>query len=298
MKKNALTVLLGLLLIIPAAWASGSSSSAEAQSQTTRNAVEQEKQRQDKLLEKVNTDVVEGMDNVIKAVNLLKEGKDTEALSALQSATGKFDLALAANPDLALVPVDGYVTLFDLITTPDAVEKQIKNINALLDEGSVQEARELLSTLRDEMVVSTVYLPMGTYPDAIKLATKYLVDKKRELAIAVLDTTITSLVTKSTSIPLGLIRAQSLIDEASRMNKERDKEKILKLVNTAREQLEISDLLGYTKEYNPSYIDLKKQIANLEKEIMGKNAVEKLYEKLADSFTRLLEKETSSPREE
>ncbi len=294
MNKTVSTILLGSLLITTSAWATSDNPSTETKSPTTQEAVKQEKKKQDDLLEKVNKDVVEGMDNVIKAIKLLKEEKDAEALTALQNATGKFDLALAADPELALVPVDGYVSLFDLITTPDVVKQQIKDVKALLDDGKIQDARELLSTLRDEMEISTVYLPMGTYPDSIKLATKYLIDKKREQAISILDTTIGSLVTKSASIPLGLVRAKSLIEQASKLDKEKDKEKILNLTNSAREQLEIANLLGYTQERLESYVDLKKQIVNLEKEIKGKNVVEKLYEELADSFAELLKKESTS----
>ncbi len=293
MNKIILTILFSSLLITIPVWAKSDKSSTETTSPTTQEAVKQEKEKQDDLLEKVNKDVVEGMDNVIKAIKLLKEGKDTEALTALQNATGKFDLALAADPELALVPVDGYVSLFDLVTTPDVIEHQIKSVRALLDDGKIQTARELLSTLRDEMEISTVYLPMGTYPDSIKLATKYLVDKKREQAIAILDTTIGSLVTKSASVPLGLVRAKSLIEQASKLDKEKDKEKILNLAKSAREQLEVANLLGYTQQRLDSYIDLKKQIVNLEKEIKGKNVVEKLYEELADSFAELLKKEST-----
>ncbi len=299
MKKTIATLVLFSMLSSGAVWASGNENSApsQAQSPSTKEAIKKEQQKQTALLEKVNTNVVAGMEHVLKAIKLLEEQKDDEALSALETAVGKFEIALAAEPDLKLAPVDGYVTLYDLVATPETIKQQIKEVKKLLDDGKVQEARILLSTLRDEMVISTVYLPMGTYPDAIRLAVKYLRDKKRDQAIATLDTTVNSLVTESTSIPLGLIRAKSLIEQASKLDKEKDKEKILKLVKAAREQLEVASLLGYTQEYNPAYIDLKKQLVELEKEIKGKNMVEKLYEKLADSFADLLKKEATHSKQ-
>ncbi len=297
MNKTVASLVLLSLMASSATWATSTSEEAatQAHSATTQESIKREQEKQSDLLKKANSAVTEGMDNVLKAVELLKEKKDGEALKALETAVGKFDIAIAAEPDLALAPVDSYVTLFDLVATPDTIREQLKTVKELIDDGKVQEARKLLSSLRDEMEISTVYLPLATYPDAIKLAVKYLRNEKREQAIATLDTTVKSLVTKTTAVPLGLIRAKSLIEQASKLDKEKDKKKILDLVKEAREQLTIANLLGYTQEFNDSYIDLKKQIVALENEIRGKNAVEKLYEKLAHSFAELMKKETAAP---
>ncbi len=297
MNKTVASLVLLSLMASSATWATSTSEEAatQAHSTTTQESIKREQEKQSDLLKKANSAVTEGMDNVLKAVELLKEKKDGEALKALETAVGKFDIAIAAEPDLALAPVDSYVTLFDLVATPDTIREQLKTVKELIDDGKVQEARKLLSSLRDEMEISTVYLPLATYPDAIKLAVKYLRNEKREQAIATLDTTVKSLVTKTTAVPLGLIRAKSLIEQASKLDKEKDKKKILDLVKEAREQLTIANLLGYTQEFNDSYIDLKKQIVALENEIRGKNAVEKLYEKLAHSFAELMKKETAAP---
>ncbi len=297
MNKTVASLVLLSLMASSATWATSTSEEAatQAHSATTQESIKREQEKQSDLLKKANSAVTEGMDNVLKAVELLKEKKDGEALKALEAAVGKFDIAIAAEPDLALAPVDSYVTLFDLVATPDTIREQLKTVKELIDDGKVQEARKLLSSLRDEMEISTVYLPLATYPDAIKLAVKYLRNEKREQAIATLDTTVKSLVTKTTAVPLGLIRAKSLIEQASKLDKEKDKKKILDLVKEAREQLTIANLLGYTQEFNDSYIDLKKQIVALENEIRGKNAVEKLYEKLAHSFAELMKKETAAP---
>ncbi len=295
MKKTIGALVLTSLITSSMAWATPASAQKtgdQAHSATTQEAIKQEQKKQSDLLKKANSAVVEGMHSVLKAVDLLKERKDEEALKALEAAVGKFEIAMAAEPDLALAPVDSYVTLFDLIATPDTIREQLKTAKELLDEGKVQEARKLLSTLRDEMEITTVYIPLATYPDAIKLAVKYLRNKKREEAIATLDTTVKSLVNETTAIPLGLIRAKSLIEQASKLDKEKEKEKILGLVHAARMQLDVANLLGYTQRFNESYIDLKKQIVALEQEIKGKNVVEKLYEKLSESFAELLKKET------
>jgi len=294
MKKVIGSLVLFSLLTASTGWATTaeSDSTKAAASAATEKAIKEEEKKQQELLKKANSAVVAGVEKVLKAVELLGENKDSEALKSLEEAVGKFEIAMAAEPSLALAPIDSYVTIYDLIAAPDTIQKQLETVGKLLEDGQVQEARKLLSTLRDEMEISTVYLPLATYPDAIKLAVKYLRANKREQAIETLDTTVKSLVTETTAVPLGLIRAKSLIDQASKLDKNAKKDEILKLVKAAREQLEVARLLGYTKRFSDSYIDLKKQIVALEKEIKGKNAVEKLYEKLADSFAELLKKET------
>ncbi len=294
MKKILTTALLTASLIAaPLSWAEQKSEVDVSQSKTTQEAIKKEEKRQTELLKTINKDVSEGMDKVVKAIQLLDEGKEKEALKALQEATGKFDVAIAANPELSLVPVDSFVNIYDLVTTPDKVKEQIKQADELLDDGKVQDAREILSTLQDEMRITTVYLPMGTYPEAIKLATKYLVDGRVEDAKSTLVTAMGTLVSEDAVIPLGLIRAASLIDQASKLDKGNEKEKIQKLITAAKHQLEIAKLLGYTDNESKAYADLNNQIENLEKEIKGKNAVEKLYEKLASSFTDLIKKESN-----
>ena len=294
MKKSILTVaLIATLGAATPVWAETRAALTPEQAQTARKAIQQEQSKQNELLQQVNAGVKEGLDHVLTAVKLLGEEKDAEALTELQTAAGKFSTALAANPDLAMVPVDGYVTIHELITTPATVEETLDEVDDLLDDGKVQEARILLSTLRDEMEIATIFLPMATYPDAIDLAAKYLVDGKRDRALEVLGTAASSLVTELTTVPLGLIRAQSLIKKASEQDKA-DKASALILVNAARQQLRVSEVLGYTTGKSENYRNLNKKIDQLEKEINGKNVVEKLYDELATAFSNLIKEESKS----
>ena len=295
MKSKIITTLLSAaLLAVPMVWAEQQARSDAAHSKTTKQAIKQEQKTQSDLLKEVNIGVSQGAAKVIKAIKLLDENKDKEALAELQAATGKFDVALAANPELALVPVDSFVKISELVTTPDKLKAQLKLAKKMLADGKVQVARELLEAMQDELRISIVYLPMGTYPDAIKLATKYLLEEKREDAKAILITAINTLVTEDEIIPLGLIRAKSLVDQASKLDKTADKKTIQELLKSAKDQLEIAKLLGYTDENSAAYEDLKGQIEALEKEVKGKNAVEKLYEKIANSFNKLIKKQGAS----
>ncbi len=295
MKSKIMTTLLtAALLAVPVVWAEQKASPDAAHSKTTKQAIKQEQKSQSDLLKEVNVGVSQGAAKVIKAIKLLDENKDKEALAELQAATGKFDVALAANPELALVPVDSFVKINELVTTPEKLKAQLKLAKKMLADGKVQVARELLEAMRDELRISIVYLPMGTYPDAIKLATKYLLKEKRDDAKAILITAINTLVTEDEIIPLGLIRSKSLVDQASKLDKKTEKNTVQELLKSAKEQLEIAKLLGYTDENSKAYENLKDQIEVLEKEIKGKNAVEKLYEKIAKSFNALIKKEGAS----
>lgn len=260
-----------------------------AGNQATTEAIRQETSRQNELLRQINQDVADGIKHVANAVELLDRNQDKEAIEALQAATGKFDIALAANPDLALIPVDAHVTVFDLAASADVIRNKIKAVKSLIDDGKIQQARIQLAGLRDELLINTVYLPMATYPDSVKLATRYLVDNKRNEAIAVLSVALTSTVSETAVIPLGLIRAQSLIQQASELADE--KEAAMDFIQAAAQQLEIARLLGYTDDESALYQSLEQQIANLKQEINGKNAVTRLYQKLAESFSELISRE-------
>lgn len=268
--------------------------SQESQKATSDKAIKEAEKSQNQLLKEVNDNVVEGLKKVMEATRLLKEdGKEKEAIAALEAATGKFDVALAANPKLGLVPVDAAVSVFELLITPGMAKDAIEQSIDLLKDGKVQQARALLIPLRDEIVTSTTYLPMATYPDAIKEATKALVEGKKKEAQTILAAALNTLVIEESIIPLALIRAESLLVAASKMDKEKEKNTIREFLEGAEAQLELATLLGYTDKNAKAYESIKAQLKALKKEIGEGNAVEKLYEKLKSSFSDLIGKESS-----
>jgi hypothetical protein len=87
------------------------------------------------------------------------------------------------------------------------------------------------------------------------------------------------------------MRAEELLKQASALDKEKDKEKANQILTDAQKELEIASLLGYTHKNAKDYEDIKSQIKALKKEINGKNAVEKMYEKIKSSVSQLMHKE-------
>ena len=172
------------------------------------------------------------------------------------------------------------------------MKETIKTAQDLLDDYETQAARALLMPLKDDMIITTQYLPMGVYPLATKDALKQLNEGKEKEAFSTLVTALHGVVVQFVVIPLPLITAQSLVIEASQLDK-KEKTKALKLLDAAQDELEKAVLLGYTKKHAPEYATLKKEIKNIQKEIKGKNIVEKLYEKIKKDFASLLSKHES-----
>ena len=263
---------------------------SEAQDKANKKAIVDKAQSQVDLLKEVDKGIVDGFKKVIEATKLIKEDKTKEAIKALQDATGKFDVALAANPKLALIPVASFVSINELITTPEAVKAQTKLAKEFLEDSKVQAARALLLPLQDELVTRTTSLPMTTYPDAIKLATKMLVEGKKEAASATLATALSTFVDETSIVPLSLVRVESMVLAASELNKETGKDKALVLLSAADQQLQVAAELGYTTKNSSLYEGLSQQIKALKKEITGGNVVEKMYSKLKGSIKSLIGK--------
>ncbi len=266
------------------------------QKSASDKAIADVRKEQSKKLEIVNKSVFEAFEKIKEATLWLDQDKLQEAIDALQNATGKFDTALAAEPGLGLVPIDAGVAVSQLQNTPEEVQKAIDSAIELLKDHKVQLARETLAPLKDELITATTYLPMATYPAAIRQATRLLIDGKKQDAINVLDEALSTLVTRATIVPLGLIRAEALLIDASKMDKEKDKDKIRDYLKSARKELKMATLLGYTDEHAEEYKDIDSQIAAIQKEIEGENKVEKLYDKVKRSFRKLIGEEKAASK--
>ncbi len=266
---------------------------SDSQQAASDQAIARQQGKQNAMLEAINENVVAGFAKVQEAARLLtQEGKEKEAIAALEAATAKFDIALTAKPDLSLVPIDSRVAIAELITTPDLIADAADTAVDLLKDGKLQAARKLLLPLRDEMVTETVLLPMETYPEAIKLATAELIKGDKEKALSILDEAFNTFVVMRSVLPLSLLRAEAFIIEAAKLDKEKDKDKAIKLVEAAQQQLEVAVLLGYADEKSRAYKDLQDLAKDLRKEIDGPNAVEKLYFRLKQGLRKLIGEES------
>ncbi len=174
-----------------------------------------------KMLAEKNLQIVnEARDSILGTQQALLdlEEKDTKAaLSTLQEVSKKLADVLAKNPDLALVTADIDVDIFDFEGDAKAIKKELKQADDLLDSGKLQSARQILSELASEMRLTTINIPLGTFPLAIKDAIAFIKAGKTNEAEQVLDEVLNTLVEVTEIIPLPILRAESLLTEASEL---------------------------------------------------------------------------------
>jgi hypothetical protein len=246
------------------------------------------------------------LDETNNALTALEEGKAKAALEALARATGKLELAVARDPELALAPVDVSITTYDLYTTPKMIREARDEARQMLDDGRVQDARALLSGLASEIVISVTNVPLATYPDAILSASRSIDAGRIDEAKATLNSALNTLVVTDQVIALPVLRAQLMLDEAEDMVNQNPMETaeteqtakadsadespaagiepmgVDELVDGAREQLEVAELLGYGGK--AEYADFRKQIAELESRIHGDQETGGLFAHLRQSL--------------
>jgi len=206
-----------------------------------------------------------------EVIALIAQNKTQEAEDKMAVILGKLDLLLAKRPDLALIPVSSTVEMHDVVADLETVEKIMKAVRQAIDKGYYQEAKHVLNDLSSEMVIKTAYLPMATYPDAMRLAAKLMHEGKNREAAVILAQALNTLVIKEDILPLPVLRAQEYIHQAVLvMNNDKtfkeNKELLLALLDAADYQLKLAEAMGYGKR-DKEYKELADAISRLKKYI-------------------------------
>ncbi|WP_353661555.1 YfdX family protein [Hydrogenimonas sp. SS33] len=289
MKKIWISLVAAALLAAPAAM-------AESSAQVSKHAVQKaEKRAHDRQLEVVQ--------EAVQAVALTQQvlvdldKKDVKKAKAdLEKAIGKLEVVLSHKNAPALLPIDSAITATEYTGDLKSIEKSLAAVKKLLAVNDVQTARRLLDTLQSEIDVITVNLPLVSYPQALKLAAKYLNEGKVKEAQDVLEMALGTLVQNEIVIPLPLLKAQALIEAAGKVAKE-NKEEALRHLEAARKELKIAKALGYTSSSDTTYKMLDDAIDKIEKEVKGPNKAEKLFHELIEKLKEFKEKATKSINE-
>jgi len=248
-------------------------------------------ERRHAMIEEANS----ALSETESALDALEQGESQEALDALARATGKLELVVAREPDLALAPIDVDVVTYDLYATPEAIEAARSQAESLLEDGRVQEARALLSGLASETLISVTNLPLATYPKAIQAVSPLIDRGEIEAAKSALRAALDTTVVTTQVIPLPVLRATYLLSEAKAMLDRSQPEEgsespgdsratIDSLIAGARDQIEMAELLGYGSEAD--HEAFRKQIADLEAKIRGSGETEGAFARLRESLER------------
>lgn len=285
MRKLIVSTIAATLLLSSNIFASEASKAASNEA-LSKAKIEAKKEQKEVKIVKEAVDAVKLTNEVIAA---LDEGKKDEALKKLEKAIGKLEIILSAPNAPALIPIDSRVEVYEFPGSEKDIEVALITVKALLKENKIQEARRLLNTLRSEIVLKTVNLPLASYPSALKLAAKFIHENRIEEAKNILHEALLTFVEADIITPIPLLKAQFLIEEAKKLAKS-DKKKALEYLKDAKENLKIAKSLGYTSSSDTTYKMLNDSIEKIETEIEGKKEAQKLFEELIEKLKEFKEK--------
>ncbi|MDF7801444.1 YfdX family protein [Pontiellaceae bacterium B1224] len=263
----------------------------EAQSEETQ-AVQSEVDTQtgnkvDDKRKEILSEAVDAVAQTRAALKALDEGRNEEALAALEKTTGKLELIIARDPSLALAPQGVAVVTHDLFATPKAVKERVKAVENFLEDGDVQIARDMLTMLASEIRIQTTNIPLATYPDAIKAIAPLIDEGKIEEAKVALQTALNTLVVTEEIIPLPVLRAQALLAMAEKLAEDNERtikqnDELADMLVEARNQIQLAEALGYGEKnmFKPIY----KEIKEIEKKTPGGKSGTGFFDTLGPMF--------------
>ena len=223
------------------------------------------------------------------ALIYLNGKKVDKAKESIKKAIAELsDVLNRPNPPY-LLPIDINIEAYQFSGDLKTIKKAVEQAKLLVIENKLPQARIVLNTLRDEIVVKTINLPLATYPAALNLALKYINEGKIKEAKDVLAMALSTLVEVDTIIPIPIVKATQLIIEASKIVK-KDKKEAIKYLEEAKHQLILAEALGYTSKSETTYKMLKDSIKKLEKEIKANHETKGLFEELIQKIKEFKEK--------
>jgi hypothetical protein len=293
MKQILLSTLLSSLLLTTSIFADSNTtqsvkSSNDKNITSSSNVMVKAKSHQAKLV----NEALKSLALSTKALEEINNNKNDEAKKDINLALGQLDALLALKEVPKLLPIENQMVVKNFKGTSKDIDLALKEVKKLLTDGHVQEARILLDTLQSEIDLTTIALPLGSYPDALKLASKYMLDEKPEKAKEVLKLALSTFSEIKEIVPIPLIQTTELINMASAIA-QKDKDKALNYLLDASDELDKSEKLGYLQKTTSTYKELHELIEGVKKEIKGENKSENLFKELSKKLKEF-KKEISS----
>ncbi|MDD2724930.1 MAG: YfdX family protein [Methylovulum sp.] len=239
-------------------------------------------------------DVLDGTEQALSA--LLKDDAK-KATGILQGISGKLDILLAKNPNLAMIPANVSVRVEEFVGDEAKVKKILDTIDDLFEDGKIQAARELIGELVSEMDITTTSIPLTLYPSGIRNAVALANAGKTGDAADALYTLLSSVETTTEIMPLPVLRAEEFLSVASEQEHKQDlskqaiRDQIINLTDAAKSQLKLAILLGYgsKEDYRELYqaIDEMKSAIHTAGSRTAWENIERSVMALKDKLTRL-----------
>lgn len=201
------------------------------------------------------------------ALEALDEGDTEAALEALAIVAGKLQIVVGREPSLALAPVDVSVTRRDILAgDPDTIRAMREEIEEVMEDGSIQEARLMLRDFGSELVIEVLNIPLETYPAAIRRVAGLIDDGETAAAKAALTRALNTLIVTESIIALPVLRAESMLEQAQALaNKDEptdeEHKQLAELLADVETELALTEAFGYaeeTRSYDALMADLRK----------------------------------------
>lgn len=261
--------------------------SVEAESGSPKNVVNEMQSAEvdsvqpkiDKEAEEIRKNIIsDAVDAVVETNNALialEQDKPDEAITAIKSAIGKLAIVLKRDPDMGLKPVHVSQTVHKLHATPEIIQEKIKAAEKHLRDGELQQARNLIGPLVSDITLTITSLPLNTYSQNIKSVVPLIDKGKIDEAKMALMSLLNTLVVKDVVTPIPpllaekfLLNAETLAEKENRTDEEN--ETLNNVLKEARNQLKISELLGYGNK--ESFQSLYQQIDEIDQNTAGGQA--------------------------
>ncbi|MBF0571713.1 MAG: YfdX family protein [Candidatus Omnitrophica bacterium] len=247
----------------------------------------QQKETQKTEDKKLIQEALNAYDQTLKAVGFLDKGNKDKAFEALEQAVGKLDILTARFPQLAYLPINMNVGTLSLNENLDAIKQHRAEVESLIKNGYLQAARRILDNLVSEIRITSVNLPMSTYPTAIRGAASLIQENKIAEAQKSLQVTLSTLVILENSIPIPILNSQSYLQGASKIVSsitpdkltQDKKDQVQALLKKANDQLEIAEELGYGK-HDVEFAQLYKDIQEIKNKITNNQESSSFLDKL------------------
>ncbi len=289
MRKIIMSAIVATALMGGSVYANTVTKKGTTVQEVSQNAVKQAKQDAKSHQAKLIQEAIDSLKFAHEAYTALVKKDSKAATQKLEKALGKLEVILSADKAPKLLPIDNVVAIHEFVGSSKEVKILVDKAKMLLDDGKVQEARALLAPMQSEIDITVVSLPLVSYPDALKLAAKYVHSNKIDEAKKVLGVALSSFTEVTQIIPIPLLTATDLIAAASETAAKDSKHALLYL-DGAAESLRVAEALGYISRSETTYKMLQDKIVELKKEIEGPNKPEKLFRGLKAKLKEFGEK--------
>jgi tetratricopeptide (TPR) repeat protein len=228
-------------------------------------------------------EAVSALQETDNALTAIDQKKQKEATAALERATGKLEILLARTPTLALAPVDATAITYDVLGDAKDVEALRGAAERAIEETVVSVSSLPLATYPAAIKSAAALLAQGKMQDAKAVLQTAL------NTVVVHDTIIPLPIARAEA---AIDQAKSLSEKANRTDA--DNARLHTLLTTARGQLRFGKALGYATDKDMD--DLLRALDEIEDKTSGQKHGVGLLDRIKGMFDHARESSQAPER--